>query len=629
MNVDIFKEKLKPKFSIKTLENPQKTAELIADAYEKATINISSTIYGSKLISADKSVLADNLKKGLELNSRITKKNPNTVEPGWLIMAMGFYLYWNSAKFTPMPPMPPATNPAPVKDTGTILIFPGNPKKLAENIKKIFITQDLEFLINNLSKILYSHLATITGVYVGIIAGTPPVPLNPIPWTGLFDKPKQKVDGKPIIDSKLTFEQALQNISVPEDIKKTLVLLDIQYISSDDKLHIGQIMVSKDVQNDVKEFFKILLEEKFPINKMIPVVKYDWDDEKSMEDNNTSGFNYRVIANSDKMSKHSFGSAIDVNPKWNPVIYRDGKILPKGAYRDESAPGTLTDDNKAVKYLKSKGWNWGGDYKSFKDWHHFDKDIDSNETKSNVVPTSDYTYAEINPATVTVDIGIPKIKNNIQSGFQLLNIPQWQQRGFKWSFANLTLYEPSGKATGVFVKQGRITNPITEYPYYTMKSETTGGSFFRYVTIAILKNNTIKMYETDYDVRRNIIQSAEDKVLRELKFIKFAFSGTDLLIRDGGPIEERAVRILDDDKSRPKTSVGFHGNKLYVAVTTAKTSQNWIKWGNTLREINENATWISMDGGGSSTMVIKGIKKQVAEGVDGRKISTIIGWYEV
>lgn len=78
MNLDIFKEKLKPKFSAKTLENPQKTAELIADAYEKATINISSTLYGSKLISADKSVLSDNLKKGLELNSKITKKNPNT-----------------------------------------------------------------------------------------------------------------------------------------------------------------------------------------------------------------------------------------------------------------------------------------------------------------------------------------------------------------------------------------------------------------------------------------------------------------------------------------------------------------------------------------------------------------------
>ena len=37
-----------------------------------------------------------------------------------------------------------------------------------------------------------------------------------------------------------------------------------------------------------------------------------------------------------------------------------------------------------------------------------------------------------------------------------------------------------------------------------------------------------------------------------------------------------------------------------------------------------------MDGGGSSTLVIKGVPRQVAEnGSNGRKVATIIGWYDV
>jgi exopolysaccharide biosynthesis protein len=157
-----------------------------------------------------------------------------------------------------------------------------------------------------------------------------------------------------------------------------------------------------------------------------------------------------------------------------------------------------------------------------------------------------------------------------------------------------------------------------------MISETTGRNFNKYVTIAIMKDNTVRLYETDSTT------TAEQKILRDLKNIKYAFSGTDVLIRNGGETEERAISKLEDDKDRPKTSVGFYNNNLMVAVTTAKTSQNWEKWGNTLRKINSNATWISMDGGGSSTIVIKGTPRQVAENVpNGRKVATIIGWYDV
>lgn len=374
MDTTLFKNLLRPKISAKNLQNTKKTAEAIADVYEKATVGISSTLFGSKLISANKESLVNQIKLGLDLNDKIKKIDSSMIEPGWFIMAMGFVLYWTNANFTPMPPAPPATNPAPGPNTGTVILYPGNPKKLSEDLKEAFSGQDIEFFLNSLSEALYSHLSSITGIYVGIISGPTPTPAT-TPWIGLFGKPQEKFDAKIIIDSKLTLAESLENITIPNDIKSSLVLLDIDYISIDGKLHRGQILVNDKVELEVREFFKILLEEKFPINKMIPVVKYNWDDDKSMEDNNTSGFNYRVIAGSNKMSKHSNGYAIDINPKWNPVIYADGTISPRGSIRNPNQPGVLTEENRAVKYLKGKNWNWGGDYISFKDWHHFDKEI--------------------------------------------------------------------------------------------------------------------------------------------------------------------------------------------------------------------------------------------------------------
>lgn len=259
--------------------------------------------------------------------------------------------------------------------------------------------------------------------------------------------------------------------------------------------------------------------------------------------------------------------------------------------------------------------------------------LTDNESAGNttyIVPPTDYTFAKFSPnrVNVVVDIGIPIINEvdgkKVQRGYMLHDIPGWKNRNFIWSFANLTLYEPSGKATGVFVRNGRITNPDTGYPYYTMISEKTGNNFNSYVVMAIMKNNTIRIYETNKE------STAEQKVLKDLGNIKYAFSGSDVLIRNGGKTEPLAIRKLKKNEARPKTSIGFDDtNNLFVAVTTAKTPQDWVRWGNTLKKLSPRATWISMDGGGSSTMVIKGVPRQVAEGKNGRKVATIIAWYDV
>ena len=178
---------------------------------------------------------------------------------------------------------------------------------------------------------------------------------------------------KPIIDSNMTFQEAIKGNSAPKEVIDSLVLLDIDYYSFDNKIHRGQIIVNKAVEEDTKYIFKLMLQNKIPINKMLPIVKYNWNDDKSMEDNNTSAFNYRFVAGTKRLSNHALGRALDINPQLNPVYYSEGKMSPANGKRDTTKNYTFTENHIVVKELKKRGWRWGGDWTSLKDYHHFDK----------------------------------------------------------------------------------------------------------------------------------------------------------------------------------------------------------------------------------------------------------------
>ena len=92
-----------------------------------------------------------------------------------------------------------------------------------------------------------------------------------------------------------------------------------------------------------------------------------------MKDNNTSMFNYRFIAGTKRLSNHSTGVAIDINPVQNPAVYSSGNVSPPGAVYDESAKGTLTANSSIIKFFIDHGWRWGGNWNKFKDWQHLDK----------------------------------------------------------------------------------------------------------------------------------------------------------------------------------------------------------------------------------------------------------------
>lgn len=177
-----------------------------------------------------------------------------------------------------------------------------------------------------------------------------------------------------VIDSNVAFEEAVAGISIPQSILENLRLVDVYYYGFDEKLHKGQLVVHKDVVLDVIEIFELIRESRFPIGKVVPISKYGWSDENSMKDNNTSAFNYRFISGSRVISNHAAGLAIDINPALNPYI-KNGSSLPENCIYDTTKAGTITAGSQLVKEFKRRDWQWGGDWKSLKDYQHFEKKL--------------------------------------------------------------------------------------------------------------------------------------------------------------------------------------------------------------------------------------------------------------
>ena len=177
----------------------------------------------------------------------------------------------------------------------------------------------------------------------------------------------------PIPDSGMTFEEAIAGTAAPQDVIDNLCLVTVRYRSFDYRLHQGQLIVHKTVKNDITEIFGIIEHSGFPVARVIPIVRYGWSDDRSMADNNTSAFNYRLVLGTDRLSRHAFGRAVDINPCQNPVIYNNGSISPAGAVYNPDKAGTFSHVHPIVGEFLRRGWQWGANFKTLKDYHHFDK----------------------------------------------------------------------------------------------------------------------------------------------------------------------------------------------------------------------------------------------------------------
>ena len=168
-------------------------------------------------------------------------------------------------------------------------------------------------------------------------------------------------------------EILLGALKAPDSLVSKMALLDVQYLGYDSLIHQGQIIVNNSVANEVRLIFDELLIARFPIEKVIPAIYYKWNDDSSMFYNNSSSFNYRRVKNSSKLSSHSLGLAIDINPRENPHIDRFGNISPSNGVYNSSHRGTITESSQCFKIFKKYGWKWGGHWRYSKDYQHFSK----------------------------------------------------------------------------------------------------------------------------------------------------------------------------------------------------------------------------------------------------------------
>ena len=159
--------------------------------------------------------------------------------------------------------------------------------------------------------------------------------------------------------------------------------LHVMHYGFDGEVHEGELIVNHEVAHDVLEIFKELFEIKYPIEKIRLIDEYNAEDEASMEDNNSSAFCYRTIAESDTLSNHAKGLAIDINPLYNPYVYerKDGSLFLQpenaGDYvdRDADNPYYIKKDDACYQIFINHGFTWGGDWKSKKDYQHFEREL--------------------------------------------------------------------------------------------------------------------------------------------------------------------------------------------------------------------------------------------------------------
>ena len=117
----------------------------------------------------------------------------------------------------------------------------------------------------------------------------------------------KKIDGK-------SFKK---NCTLPrEDLRYIHVL----HVDINNEKHEGEMICNKYIAETLIKIFKKLYEERYPIEKMILIDEYEADDERAMEDNDSSCFNFRLIPYTTRISKHGLGLAVDINTLYNPDI---------------------------------------------------------------------------------------------------------------------------------------------------------------------------------------------------------------------------------------------------------------------------------------------------------------------
>lgn len=178
--------------------------------------------------------------------------------------------------------------------------------------------------------------------------------------------------------------EKIQGVSFKEN--SDISMDDLRYIrilhyDFQGQIQEGELIVNQKIAYPTMKVFYQLFKWEYPIERVRLVDDYEGDDELSMEDNNSSAFNYRTILGETEISKHALGLAIDINPKINPYVRSDGFYPSNAEEYLERDPKKCTGKHKekmihkndmAYKIFKRNGFSWGGEWEESKDYQHFE-----------------------------------------------------------------------------------------------------------------------------------------------------------------------------------------------------------------------------------------------------------------
>jgi D-alanyl-D-alanine carboxypeptidase len=160
-----------------------------------------------------------------------------------------------------------------------------------------------------------------------------------------------------------------------------LRLLTVTHWGFDGRQHTGQLVVNRDVAQQLTKVFKRLHELRFPIRHMRLDDMYGPRRARPADGDITGSFRCRQAvpspcvggSGSGSWSNHAYGHAIDINPVENPYVGCGQTRDPASVrYMDRSRlrKGMITP--AVVRAFRSIGWGWGGEWSGdTKDYMHF------------------------------------------------------------------------------------------------------------------------------------------------------------------------------------------------------------------------------------------------------------------
>jgi hypothetical protein len=159
-----------------------------------------------------------------------------------------------------------------------------------------------------------------------------------------------------------------------------LRLVRVSYWNFRGQVRQGPLVLNERVAADVLWVFKRMFRARFAVKRIElaakdrPLTPADyWNlSPRSV----TASFNCRPATGSTTvLSEHSYGWAIDINPLQNPYVRNDGTTLRHIAkpFRDRSRhwKGMIHEGDIVVRSFAAIGWEWGGHWRTLKDYMHF------------------------------------------------------------------------------------------------------------------------------------------------------------------------------------------------------------------------------------------------------------------